>query len=68
MAKMKWEYEIQNISALNPDEAANTMNEMGYEGWEIFTVVPGDFFKDTGKGYFWVMAKRPTQPAGDAKT
>ena len=66
MKKTKWEYEVQNLPWGDAEEFQEQMNEMGDEGWEICFVMPAP--KLAGRGWLWVMAKRPIQPAGDDKT
>ena len=58
--KTKWEYEVQNLPWGDSEEVQTQMNEMGEEGWEIICSVPPP--KEGGKGWLWVIAKRPVQP------
>jgi len=57
---MEWEYHIQPFAVLDTDDgiekAEIDLNELGSEGREIFSVLPG---MGKGKSWFFAFAKRP---------
>ncbi|MGD0693535.1 MAG: hypothetical protein ABSB82_01645 [Terriglobia bacterium] len=65
---MEWEYQIQNFSILDEDDAIEKaqgqLDELGADEWEIFAILPGTAIPGISKAaqsWLYAFAKRPVR-------